>query len=147
MDEDNPVVYGLSLESWLKVAILTPLFVAVYWLVLRWLWDKTNPVYGEANWGHAVCIPAVGCITSTSIAMSCSSNRPVRRGLACFVTLAGLTASPTASGQDRTSSSRAAHGADAFGVVLLLCGWRIMSIAWFPIAFLICGIPLAATGL
>jgi hypothetical protein len=36
------------------------LFAAVYWLVLRWLWDKTNPIYGEANWGHAICVPIVG---------------------------------------------------------------------------------------
>src|SRR5438876_8544778 len=60
-DQTEPVYYyGLSLETWVKVGILGPLFVAVYWLVLRWLWDKTNPLYGEANWGHAICIPAVG---------------------------------------------------------------------------------------
>jgi exosortase len=53
-------VYGLSPEAWVQIAILTPLFIAVYWLVLRWLWDKTNPLYGEANWGHAICIPFVG---------------------------------------------------------------------------------------
>src|SRR4051812_34897137 len=51
---------GLSLESWVKITILGLLFGAVYWLGLRWLWDKTNPIYGEANWGHAVCIPVVG---------------------------------------------------------------------------------------
>ena len=28
-----------------------------------------------------------------------------------------------------------------FGVVLTLCGWQIMRVAWFPIAFLICGLP------
>ncbi|MGH7178170.1 MAG: exosortase/archaeosortase family protein, partial [Tepidisphaeraceae bacterium] len=28
-----------------------------------------------------------------------------------------------------------------FGVVLLLCGWEVMKIAWFPIAFLVCAIP------
>src|SRR3989442_12820742 len=59
-DETEAVYYGLSLETWIKVGILGALFMAVYWLVLRWLWDKTNPLYGEANWGHAICIPAVG---------------------------------------------------------------------------------------
>jgi hypothetical protein len=34
-----------------------------------------------------------------------------------------------------------------FGVVLMLCGWRIMQYAYFPIVYLICGIPLAAAGL
>ncbi len=28
-----------------------------------------------------------------------------------------------------------------FGVVLTLCGWQIMKIAWFPILFLICALP------
>lgn len=28
-----------------------------------------------------------------------------------------------------------------FGVVLLLCGWRVMRIAWFPIVFLMCAVP------
>jgi exosortase len=28
-----------------------------------------------------------------------------------------------------------------FGVVLFLCGWRVMRVAWFPIAFLVCALP------
>ena len=28
-----------------------------------------------------------------------------------------------------------------FGVVLTLCGWEVMRVVWFPIAFLVCGIP------
>ena len=28
-----------------------------------------------------------------------------------------------------------------FGAVLATCGWRVMRIAWFPIAFLICALP------
>lgn len=28
-----------------------------------------------------------------------------------------------------------------FGVVLTLCGWRVMGVAWFPILFLICALP------
>jgi exosortase len=28
-----------------------------------------------------------------------------------------------------------------FGVVLTTCGWRVMKICWFPIAFLVCAIP------
>src|SRR3954453_17115969 len=58
-DRDDAQV-GLSPEALVKIAILAPLFAAVYWIVLRWLWDKTNPIWGEANWGHAICIPFVG---------------------------------------------------------------------------------------
>ena len=28
-----------------------------------------------------------------------------------------------------------------FGVVLLLCGWNVMKVAWFPIVFLVCALP------
>jgi exosortase len=28
-----------------------------------------------------------------------------------------------------------------FGVVLTLCGWEVMKVAWFPILFLICALP------
>jgi exosortase len=28
-----------------------------------------------------------------------------------------------------------------FGIVLLMCGWDVMHIAWFPIVFLICALP------
>lgn len=28
-----------------------------------------------------------------------------------------------------------------FGLVLYLCGWNVMKVAWFPIVFLVCGIP------
>jgi exosortase len=28
-----------------------------------------------------------------------------------------------------------------FGVVLTLCGWQVMRVAWFPIAFLLCALP------
>ena len=28
-----------------------------------------------------------------------------------------------------------------FGVVLTLCGWKVMRIAWFPIVFLVCALP------
>ena len=28
-----------------------------------------------------------------------------------------------------------------FGVVLTLCGWKVMKVAWFPVVFLICALP------
>lgn len=31
--------------------------------------------------------------------------------------------------------------ATLFGVVLTLCGWQVMKVAWFPIVFLICALP------
>jgi exosortase len=31
--------------------------------------------------------------------------------------------------------------ATLFGIVLTMCGWRVMKIAWFPIVFLLCALP------
>ncbi len=31
--------------------------------------------------------------------------------------------------------------ATLFGLVLMLCGWDVMQVVWFPIAFLVCAIP------
>jgi hypothetical protein len=31
--------------------------VALYWRNLDRLWDKTNPISGDPNWYHAICVP------------------------------------------------------------------------------------------
>jgi len=142
-DQNEPVYYnGLSMETWIKVAILGALFMAVYWLVLRWLWDKTNPIYGEANWGHAICIPVVGLyylyihreeLLKTPVQPNWAGLGVVLLGIAMLVY--GIYP-----GQNQFFQGVAMVVA-LFGIVLLLCGWQIMTIAWFPIAYLVCAIP------
>jgi exosortase len=51
---------GLPQAIWIRIAIITVLFAALFWPNLRRLWDKTNPFYGEANWGHAIGVPIIG---------------------------------------------------------------------------------------
>lgn len=46
--------------SWGKLALIATLFCALFWPNLRRLWEKTNPFTGEANWGHAICVPIIG---------------------------------------------------------------------------------------
>jgi exosortase len=187
--------YGLKLETWVKVAVVAPLFIAVYWIVLRWLWDKTNPKYGEANWGHAICIPIVG-LYYLYINRDELLRQPVEPlvlgrftapwrlfpglamlliGAACY-----LLAGDAFSGYIKVAGAAMgifgiavlvfdwaiacllfgllmfAYGIwpgqnqfvqgcamilTMFGVVLMLSGWKVMKYAWFPIAYLICGIP------
>ena len=141
-DESDAVYYGLSLETWIKVGILGTLFMAVYWLVLRWLWDKTNPLYGEANWGHAVCIPVVG-LYYLYIHREDLLKMPVRptwTGLGIVLLGLAMLVYGIYPGQNQFFQGVAMVVA-LFGIVLLLCGWEIMSIAWFPIVYLMCGIP------
>ena len=56
----DPLFLGISRSSWIQIAVITGLFSALFWPNLRRLWDKTNPFYGEANWGHAIFIPCIG---------------------------------------------------------------------------------------
>ncbi len=134
--------YGLSLEVWLEAGVLGGLFVAVYWVVLRWLWDKTNPIYGEANWGHAIAIPLVGLyyLYINRDELLKATVRPTWAGLGILLFAMLIFAYGIWPGQNQFTQGCAMVMA-LFGVVLLLAGWEIMKIAWFPIAYLVCGIP------
>src|SRR6266542_4085269 len=141
-DDSNELYLGLTLETWIKVGMLGSLFMATYWLVLRWLWDKTNPIYGEANWGHAICIPVVGLYYLYINREELLKARVQPSWLGLGITLLGLVmfAYGIWPGQNQFTQGSAMIMA-LFGVVLLLCGWDVMKVAWFPIAYLICAIP------
>jgi exosortase len=133
---------GLSLDAWVKIGVLTPLFLAVYWLVLRWLWDKTNPIWGEANWGHSAFIPLAGLyylfikrdeLKATPVEVSWFGLIFIILGLVSFA--AGIYPLQNQFFQG------CAMILTLFGVVLFLCGWKIMKIAYFPIIYLVCGVP------
>src|SRR5207253_412581 len=51
--------FGLSVLAWLEIAIVGFLLAATFRFNLRRLWLKTNPFTGEANWGHAIVVPAI----------------------------------------------------------------------------------------
>jgi exosortase len=51
---------GLPQSVWIQAAVVAVLFCSLFWPNLRRLWDKTNPFYGEANWGHAIGVPIIG---------------------------------------------------------------------------------------
>src|SRR5687767_7428002 len=58
---DGPASYlGLSREAWTRIGIISLLFAALFWPNLRRLWGKTNPFYGEPNWGHSIFVPLIG---------------------------------------------------------------------------------------
>lgn len=51
---------GISPTAWVKILVVAVLFAALYRFNLFRLWQKTNPIYGEANWGHSIVVPVVG---------------------------------------------------------------------------------------
>ncbi|MGD0767752.1 MAG: exosortase [Tepidisphaeraceae bacterium] len=207
----DPIVCGLKRSVWIQIAVITTLFSALFWPNLRRLWDKTNPFYGEANWGHAICIPVIGLyylyVNREKLLHGGSSAQPTRRqielrvwallAMAAVLPLvlvyeearrvfpivaavsAALIAAPLAwrllSSSDSLMLRADEHSAGwfggfivlfgiavfqyaifpgqndflkdfgmvitLFGVVLALSGWSVMKVAWFPVSFLVCGLP------
>jgi exosortase len=233
-DANAPALWlGLSHAAWIQIGVITALFSFLFWPNLRRLWDKTNPFYGEANWGHAIGIPVIGLYylyVNREKLLHPDPDRPASRlvvGLRLWTMamlaillplpliyevapkLIGLPAglgfklstlpstllstpmirleaiiaslalllmfaafqSPNV-GLVRTADDHSAGWfggyimvfgillfafgiypgqndfikdfgmvVTLFGVVTALTGWPVMRIAWFPVVFLICGIP------
>ncbi|HEX4053348.1 MAG TPA: exosortase/archaeosortase family protein [Tepidisphaeraceae bacterium] len=208
---DSPIMFGLKRSTWIQIGVITALFAALFWPNLRRLWDKTNPFYGEANWGHAICIPFIGLyylyVNREKLLGKTWSLPATRRQISTRVMAlltialllplvlvreeAGRQLIPVAAvvavllgtamalsswrGAEPYIQQADHHSAGwfggfvmvfgiavfqyaifpgqndflkdfgmvitLFGVVLALAGWSAMKIAWFPIAFLICGLP------
>jgi exosortase len=207
----DPIVMGLKRSNWIQIGVISALFAGLFWPNLRRLWDKTNPFYGEANWGHAICIPVIGLyylyvnrerlLSEPEPVMATRTRKATRvwRLLAIALVLPLVLVREEASRQlipiavlvaillAATAAVSAWRGADElidradqhsagwfgvfimlfgiavfqyaifpgqndflkdfgmvitlFGVVLALAGWNVMRIAWFPIVFLVCGLP------
>ncbi|MGB7158961.1 MAG: exosortase/archaeosortase family protein, partial [Tepidisphaeraceae bacterium] len=140
--QGEPSYVGLKPQTWLKIATVAGLFVALFWPNLRRLWDKTNPIYGEANWGHAVCVPIIGLYflyTNREELL----RQPVKTAWSgLLIMLGGILFYAWAiwPGQNDFFKDMGMIAA-LFGLVLLLSGWRVMKVAWFPILYLVCMIP------
>jgi exosortase len=193
----DPVVWGLTATAWVKVLIVSGLLVALFRFNLARLWSKTNPISGEANWGHAPLVPIIGLYylylnrdqLLAATVKPIIFERPTRTRLivSAAAILVGLVIYLLAltSGSSLAVFVRyAGEGAvgwgvlmlalgwglgnvlfgmlvfaggiypirndwvcdygmvhTIFGVVLTLCGWEVMRVAGFPIAFLLCALP------
>jgi exosortase len=139
---DEPVWYGLTLTAWLKIGIVTALMVLLFWPNLRRLWDKTNPIWGEDNWKHAIAIPIVGLYYLFANREQLLAARPKTAWSGAVILLGGilLFGYGIFPGQNDFVKDFGMV-VTLFGVVALLAGWGVMKVAWFPIAFLVCGIP------
>jgi exosortase len=59
--EAEPQWFGITLTTWVKITLITGVMFWLFYLPsLRRLWYKTNPIWGEPNWGHAILVPIVG---------------------------------------------------------------------------------------
>lgn len=137
--DDEPLFFGLPTTAWLKIAVITLLMGMVFWPNLRRLWYKTNPINGEPNWGHAIVIPFIGLyyLYINRETLLASEVRTAWSGLGILLAGILLFAYGIWPGQNDYTKDLGMV-ATLFGTVTLLCGWQVMKIAWFPIAFLVC---------
>lgn len=181
----------------MQIAAIAACLIVTFWPNLRRLWLKTNPISGEPNWGHAICIPVIGLyylylnrdellkarlkpllplpftrarVAAVGMLIAAAAGVMLlgplaipsqKANLEYLGTFLGIYAVLAALLDFGFATLLVGLGLSAFGiypgrndfvwdfgmvmtlfgVVLLLTGWDVMRIAWFPIAFLVCGIP------
>lgn len=124
-----------------QIGILALLMLAVYWgtirsqMVGRWLHD--------ANWSHGWLIPVFSLYFLFTQRERLARCQPKPNYLGAVILALSLAMYFISGWMLRMSYPQAVSIVGAiFGVTLLMGGWSIIRVAWFPIGFLVLGIPL-----
>lgn len=144
VDGDAPEIryFGLTPEAWVQVVTLGLLFLVTFLVCLRRLWLKTNPIWGDPNWSHAICVPVVGvyylyahrrALLKMTVQTAWSALPIVPGGVLLF-------AYGIYPGQNDFTKDIGMI-VTLFGLAAFLTGWPMMKFLWFPIAFLVCALP------
>ena len=141
-DVDDPIVAGLRRSAWVKIGLVAFLFVGVFWPNLSRIWNKVNPIYGDPNWQHGIFVPLIS-LYFLYVNREELLKTPARASwVGLGVLIAGLLLSMYSVWPLQNDFVwDFGMVLTLFGVVLLTCGWQVMKIAWFPIAFLVCAMP------
>ncbi len=142
-DREEQHFYGLTPTAWLKVLVITLLMAALFRFNLSRIWSKTNPFTGaDGNWGHTLILPLIGIYYLYANREKLLAARVYTAWSGLAILLFGILfffygIYPGYNDFFKDFGMVIA----LFGVVTFLTGWDVMKIAWFPIAFLVCGIP------
>ncbi len=124
-----------------RVLVVAALIFAAYWgpirlfLVERWLVD--------GNWSHGWLIPLFSVYFLVMRREELARCTPKPNYLGAVVLALSLTAYFWFAWRARMAYPQSLSLVGTiFGATLLLGGWSVMRIAWFPIAFLLLAIPL-----
>lgn len=123
-----------------QAGVLIALLVAMYWGPLRrdLIWTWTN----DGNWSHGWLVPVFSLyflVVRKDELFRCR----VRPSYLGAVVLAGALALYFAGWWWRFGYPQSVSMVGAiFGVVLLLAGWQVIRLAWFPILYLLLAVPL-----
>jgi len=124
-----------------RLAVVVLLMLAVYWgsiryqLVARWLHD--------GNWSHGWLIPAFSLYLLHAKRDELARCRPKASAAGGVILFLSLAMYFVAAWRLRMVYPQALSIVGAiFGVTLLMGGWSVMRVAWFPIVFLVLAVPL-----
>ncbi len=142
LTDDDPVYVGLRASAWVKIGVTTGLFVGLFWPNLWRLWSKTEPLGGEPEWQHAPLIPLIGLYYLYANREQLLGSRFGPGWLGAPIAVLGILLYGYGIWPGQNDFVKDfGMVVTLFGVVALLAGWGAMKIAWFPIVFLVCGIP------
>ena len=124
-----------------RIAVVTSLIVLVYWevvrhqLIGRWLAD--------ANWSHGWLIPLFSVYFLSTRRAQLAACRPQANHLGAVILALSLAVYFVSGWRLRIGYFQALSLIGTiFGTTLLLGGWSVMRVAWFPILFLVLALPL-----
>ena len=146
-------VLGLSPATWGRAAVVAGLFAAVFWPNLRRLWLKTNPITGEANWGHSCFVPLVGLyyLFVNREALMAADARPFVWGRFARPSRLAVGVALVVAGLGMMMAARATHGAVASlasgeGQGAAILGCLVLALDW-SLAVTLSGLALYAYGI
>ena len=124
-----------------RIAILAALLVVAYWASIRS--DLVGRWMNDGNWSHGWLIPLFSLYFLASRREALSRVRSKPNYLGAVVLVLSLLAYFVSSWVLRMAYPRAVSLIGAIlGLTLLLGGWGVIRVAWFPILFLMFAIPL-----
>jgi exosortase len=140
--DDAAGIAGPDIVPIARAGVLAALFIGLFWPNLWRLWGKTNPLSGEPEWRHAMFIPLIGLLYLYANREQLAAAR-VRPGwLGGLIMLGGISLFGYGIWPGQNDFIKDfGMVVTLFGMVALTAGWEVMKIAWFPIVFLVCGIP------
>lgn len=132
---------SISIAAWIRIAVVAALVFAAYWgpiryyLVGQWITD--------GNWSHGWLIPLFSVYFLVMRREALTRCEPRPNYLGAVILAFSLAAYFWSAWRARMAYPQSLSLVGTiFGATLLLCGWSVMRVAWFPIAFLFFAIPL-----
>lgn len=141
---------GLTLTTWVKIVLISAVMVWLFYVpCLRRLWQKTNPFYGEPNWGHSFFIPLVGLYylylnrdellkakVQPLLGLNFGKGRLVGGSIVALGSVAGyVIAGKILPGNYASYAEGAAAGVAMLGLLALLLDWGLGTLAWGLLVF------------